>query len=36
LPNEISGYRFYDPGDNTREKEIRKFLKERWVDKYGY
>jgi putative ATPase len=36
LPNEISGYRFYEPGDNTREKEIRKFLKERWVDKYGY
>jgi putative ATPase len=36
LPNEISGYRFYEPGDNAREKEIRKFLKERWVDKYGY
>jgi putative ATPase len=36
LPNEISGYRFYEPGDNAREKEIRKFLKDRWVDKYGY
>ena len=36
LPNEISGSRFYEPGDNAREKEIRKFLKERWVDKYGY
>ncbi len=36
LPDQIKGTKFYDPGDNAREKEIRKFLKERWKDKYGY
>jgi putative ATPase len=36
LPDKISGTKFYDPGENAREKEIRKFLKERWKDKYGY
>jgi len=33
LPSEISGTRFYDPGNNPREKEISKFL-ERWKGKY--
>jgi putative ATPase len=33
LPAEISGTRFYDPGNNPREKEISKFL-ERWKGKY--
>lgn len=36
LPAEISGTRFYSPQKNTREEEIRKFLKERWKDIYGY
>jgi putative ATPase len=36
LPDKISGTKFYDPGENSREKEIRKFLKERLKDKYGY
>jgi putative ATPase len=36
LPGNISGTKFYDPGTNARENEIRKFLKERWKDKYGY
>jgi putative ATPase len=36
LPKEISGTKFYDPGKNAREEELRKFLKERWKDKYGY
>lgn len=36
LPDKIKGAKFYDPGNNAREKEIRKFLKERWKDKYGY
>jgi putative ATPase len=36
LPAEISGTRFYSPQKNTREEEIRKFLKERWKEIYGY
>lgn len=36
LPTEISGEKFYDPGKNAREEELRKFLKERWKDKYHY
>lgn len=36
LPDEIKGSKFYDPGNNARENELRKFLKERWKDKYGY
>jgi len=36
LPTEISGKRFYSPQKNPREDEIRKFLKERWKDIYGY
>lgn len=36
LPEKIEGKAFYHPGNNTRENETRKFLKERWKDKYGY
>lgn len=36
LPKEISGSKFYDPGKNAREEELRKFLKSLWKDKYGY
>ncbi|MDE3125203.1 MAG: replication-associated recombination protein A [Bacteroidota bacterium] len=36
LPNEIAGTTFYEPGNNARENEIRKFLKERWKNKYKY
>jgi putative ATPase len=36
LPNEIIGHKFYDPGNNAREDELRKFLKSLWKDKYGY
>jgi putative ATPase len=36
LPNELSGKKFYDPGKNAREEELRKFLKYLWKDKYGY
>ncbi len=36
LPETISGERFYDPGKNAREEEMRKFLKLRWKEKYGY
>jgi putative ATPase len=36
LPKEIAGKRFYDPGKNSREEELRKFLKNLWKDKYNY
>lgn len=36
LPDALSGQRFYTPGQNAREEELRRFLKERWKDKYGY
>lgn len=36
LPNEISGTTLYQPGNNAKENELRKFLKERWNDKYNY
>src|SRR5579862_2369488 len=36
LPEEISGSKFYDPGHNAREEELRKYLKGLWKEKYGY
>jgi len=36
LPEEIIGMKFYEPGINVREKDIREFLKVRWKGKYGY
>jgi putative ATPase len=36
LPDEIKNTVLYNPGKNAREEEIRKFLKARWKDKYGY
>jgi putative ATPase len=36
LPKEIAGTKFYDPGKNAREEELRKFLKKLWGDKYNY
>lgn len=36
LPDKLNGKKLYDPGNNAREGEIRKFLKVRWKDKYGY
>lgn len=36
LPQELSGMKFYDPGNNAREKEMRDFLKRLWRDKYNY
>ncbi|TDH26160.1 replication-associated recombination protein A [Segetibacter sp. 3557_3] len=36
LPEKISGTRFYDPQQNARELELRKYLKEKWGEKYGY
>ncbi len=36
LPKEIAGTKFYEPGKNAREEELRKFLKNLWKDKYNY
>jgi putative ATPase len=36
LPDALSGRPIYQPGRNAREEEIRKFLKQRWKDKYNY
>ncbi|MBX2943213.1 MAG: replication-associated recombination protein A [Cyclobacteriaceae bacterium] len=36
LPEEIKGTRFYDPGQNPRESELRVFLKKLWGKKYDY
>lgn len=36
LPDALEGKTFYSPQKNAREEEIRKFLKERWKEKYGY
>jgi len=36
LPDTLDGHRFYSPQKNAREEEIRKFLKDRWKEKYKY
>ena len=36
LPEAIKGKKVFEPGNNAKENEIRKFLRERWKDKYGY
>jgi putative ATPase len=36
LPEEIKNALIYNPGKNAREEELRKFLKARWKEKYGY
>ena len=36
LPAKISGKKFFDPGNNPREAEMRKLLKNWWKEKYGY
>ena len=36
MPEEMSGTKFYEPGNNSRENSQRDFLKNRWKDKYGY
>jgi putative ATPase len=36
LPDDIKGTKFYDPGNNPREEELRKHLRALWKEKYGY
>ncbi len=36
LPEKIIGQKFYEPGNNPREDELRKYLRALWKEKYGY
>lgn len=36
LPDALRGTTFYEPGNNAREAEMRRFLQQLWKDKYGY
>jgi putative ATPase len=36
LPDEVKGKKFYEPGNNAREEELRKYLRSLWKEKYGY
>ena len=36
LPEEVKGTKLYEPGNNAKEASFRKFLKDRWKDKYDY
>ena len=36
LPKDLEGSRFYEPGKNTKENQIRKFLRLKWREKYDY
>lgn len=36
LPDSIKGTKFYNPGNNQREEELRKYLRSLWKEKYGY
>ena len=36
LPEELSGTKFYEPGNNSREEQFRQVLKNRWRSKYDY
>lgn len=36
LPDTIKGTKFYEPGKNAREEELRNYLKKLWDKKYNY
>ena len=36
MPEELKNTKLYEPGGNAREEELRRFLKARWKEKYGY
>ena len=36
LPDLIAGVKLFEPGDNPREEEMRKQLRQIWKKKYGY
>ncbi len=36
LPAGLENFKFYEPGDNPKEQEIRRHLRQLWREKYGY
>ena len=36
LPDKVKGRQIYQPGNNSRENDVRRWLKEKWKNKYGY
>ena len=36
MPDKLKGHKFYEPGNNVRENEMRAHLKKLWKEKYGY
>lgn len=36
LPDDVKGTKLYEPGRNAKEESFRKFLKDKWKDKYNY
>ncbi len=36
LPDALKGTKFFEPGKNAREEELRQYLRARWKHKYGY
>jgi len=36
MPDKLKGKKFYDPGNNKREEEVRQRLQSLWQKKYGY
>lgn len=36
LPDKLKGTKFFEPGNNPREEELRKYLRALWKEKYGY
>jgi putative ATPase len=36
LPDALRDTKFYEPGNNPREEELRKYLRRHWKEKYGY
>lgn len=36
MPDALQGTKFYEPGNNPREEELRKHLRSLWKEKYGY
>lgn len=36
LPEALVGTKFFEPGNNSREEELRRYLRALWKEKYGY
>lgn len=36
MPKTLEGHKLFEPGKNSREEQLRAYLKSRWKDKYSY